>query len=517
MQVGVHGLAGFLEFDDLRAQFLQFGPADAQPLRLEHHGLDTGIGRRLAQELPIFHHRDLVHFFQEGESQLDRGALGDRSAEVQHQYRVSGYGRLLLSDADGGQKSEEQHHAAENAEPDAYDETKQEVFHDSLVSVYRAPLIACYTCTRIGLTNSTRPRNRIGWFIVFLALLPAAYWGWQARHLDHLGYFHDDGMYLLAAKTLAESGEYRIPNLPEQPAQTKYPPGLPLLLSLVWRMFPAFPANLPWMMLAVWCLLPVNALLTMRLLESWGCSRFRAAFLTAWLTLNPYLLFLGLNLMSDLMLSALLASSLLLAQRADRVKRAALAGLLGGAAYLTKAAALPLLAVAPVWLLWQRRRRGAVAFAVPALLAGIGWSAWVAANGTPPRDATEAYYLSYLADLRFQFRLADVPGILWANVHTFLASAGNLLVPDSIQIPGIGKNLSRLLGIFAIVGIARQGRRLGLGLACLYGAAYAVMVIAWVYPPNERFLIPLAALILFGAQAELSHLIGMVQPRPQVP
>lgn len=357
----------------------------------------------------------------------------------------------------------------------------------------------------------TLRNSRAALLIFFLALLPAGYWFWQARHLEHLGYFHDDGMYLLGAKTLAETGQYRIPNLPEAPAQTKYPPLFPLLLSLVWRWGPPFPENLPWMMLATWLMLPLNAWLMARLLESWGCSRTRALYVSAWVVMNPYIVFFGVTLMSELMVSCLIAGCLLAAQGAANRRRAALAGLLAAAAYLTKTAALPMLAALPLWFAWKGRRREALAAALPCVLAFAGWNAWSALHRFPPRDVVEIYYLSYLGDFFYDFRWADLPVIVWQNLATFLASAGNLLVADSIDFPVLGANLPRLIGIFAVVGAIRHARTHGMELVHWFAAGYMALTILWIYPPNERFLIPLAPLIAFGAQAELTHLVGQMR------
>ena len=59
------------------------------------------------------------------------------------------------------------------------------------------------------------------------------------------GTFHDDGIYIVTARALAEGEGYRIISLPESPPQTKYPTLFPWLLSLVWRLAPSFPDNLP--------------------------------------------------------------------------------------------------------------------------------------------------------------------------------------------------------------------------------------------------------------------------------
>src|SRR6266567_4924511 len=63
------------------------------------------------------------------------------------------------------------------------------------------------------------------------------------------GEYHDDGIYVTTAKALATGKGYRIISLPYEPAQTKYPPLYPFLLSLIWRVYPQFPQNLIWMML----------------------------------------------------------------------------------------------------------------------------------------------------------------------------------------------------------------------------------------------------------------------------
>ena len=50
------------------------------------------------------------------------------------------------------------------------------------------------------------------------------------------GTFHDDGIYLVTAKSLAEDHGYRIISIPGEPPQTKYPILFPWLVSLVWRL-----------------------------------------------------------------------------------------------------------------------------------------------------------------------------------------------------------------------------------------------------------------------------------------
>lgn len=61
-----------------------------------------------------------------------------------------------------------------------------------------------------------------------------------------IGDGYDDARYITLARSLAEGKGYRLLSMPDMPLETKYPPGWPLLLSLVWRIRPFFPANGVW-------------------------------------------------------------------------------------------------------------------------------------------------------------------------------------------------------------------------------------------------------------------------------
>src|SRR5688500_18494180 len=58
------------------------------------------------------------------------------------------------------------------------------------------------------------------------------------------GQCHDDAIYVISARALAEGDGYRLTNLPGDPPQTKYPPLYPAVLALAWKIWPDFPANL---------------------------------------------------------------------------------------------------------------------------------------------------------------------------------------------------------------------------------------------------------------------------------
>ncbi|MBM3798106.1 MAG: hypothetical protein FJW31_29635, partial [Acidobacteria bacterium] len=93
--------------------------------------------------------------------------------------------------------------------------------------------------------------------VLAAALAPSGWLAWSWRGMPHTGIYHDDAIYLVAGKSLAEGNGYRIASLPEQPYQTKYPPLYPAVLAAVWKLAPEFPGNLPWVMLATWLSLPL--------------------------------------------------------------------------------------------------------------------------------------------------------------------------------------------------------------------------------------------------------------------
>ncbi len=348
---------------------------------------------------------------------------------------------------------------------------------------------------------------------LIVAMVPAFVLAWRSRHFQHLGYFHDDGMYWIAGKSLAEGKGYRILNLPGAPYQTKYPPVLPLLLSMVWKAFPEFPANLSWAMLLAAAMLPAFAWVNVRLLESWGCRRDAAMLICAWIVLNPYIVLFSVNLMPELLLTTVLGCCLLCAQKAaqkNSSRIALAAGFLGGLACLIKAAAMPLLAAGPIWFALRRKFRLALWFAAPLLVLVFAWNAWSARHIVPSTDSVIIYYTSYLGDFLHDLRRLEWVTFFWKNVPVFITSVGNLLIPNIEGLPLFVQRVSTLIGLIALIGVLRQMRSDGVGLQHWFAAGYSILLLVWQYPPNERFLIPILPVFVYGAQAELRHVAVLV-------
>src|SRR5947207_2072128 len=89
--------------------------------------------------------------------------------------------------------------------------------------------------------RAERKNVRLGWTI--LPILFAGILYVLALDGNQLGFYQDDGIYAVTAKSIADGSGYRIISLPGEPYQTKYPPVFPILLSTVWRINPHFPSN----------------------------------------------------------------------------------------------------------------------------------------------------------------------------------------------------------------------------------------------------------------------------------
>lgn len=354
--------------------------------------------------------------------------------------------------------------------------------------------------------------------LLAVALLPSARLAWGWPETPQLGHFHDDGIYWLAARSLAQGEGYRIVSLPEQPAQTKYPPLYPWWLSLAWRLDPAPAGNLKLATLLNW--LQVGPLLGLSWLvyRELGIAALPASGLAVFIGANPYLCFLSITPMAEVQFTALALASLLLAGRAARPGAAcwvaAAAGALGGAAYLSKAVGLALLASAPAGLL-LRRRWGPAAWYAGGMLPGVAaWNWWVRAHLPAATDVATLYYQDYLG---FQFHNVTAENfarVVWQNLSWLATGVSSLLVFESGEGAGgtaWGVPLCVVLAAGAWHGLKRLAVRSGAQQYPAFAAALCALLLGWHYPPNMRFVFPLLPLLAAGAAAELWLLGGLLR------
>lgn len=347
-------------------------------------------------------------------------------------------------------------------------------------------------------TNRTPVRARL-WapVLALLALsLPALLFVWNNRDVPHFGVLQDDGVYLIDAKALAEGAGYRILSLPGQPYDTRYPPLYPWYLSLAWRAAPSYPATLTVAVMLSWLCLPA-----VLLLGYWWCVRQRFSVPLTWLAwglfaLNPYVLFFVSNLGSEMMFMVFLFAAMLAAEHAGW-RWALFAGLLAGTAYLTRTSGIALLPAALAYYGWKKQRRQALCFTLGMLPAVVGWAVWSRLHAAPGHDVVTLCYTNYLAYYFTNVGWDNIDHVLARNTGALLEAMGSLVFPQMME-GWLAKAILWPLALIMVAGCVRMVRQGHSRLYALFALASTAMLLVWHYQPNQRFILPLAPLLLAG-------------------
>jgi len=353
------------------------------------------------------------------------------------------------------------------------------------------------------------PARRILLLLVVLAsLIPSVMLAWQWRSMPQAAVFHDDTIYLVTAKSLADGNGYRIASFPGEPPQTKYPPLFSAVLSVAWLMHSDLASALPVVAFLVWMMLALLLAACWRLYCYHGMQDWEAALLCAWIAINPVAVMFGLLVMSELMFTVLIVLAVLTADKAltQGHKTALAAGVLGGIAFLTRSAGLPLLLTAPAVFLWKKQPKNAVWFAAGMLPYVLGWQLWSSMNRISGTDMVTLFYTNYIGYYLADIAGADLQTMMWNNFSAIVKAIGELVVfDDNITFGTL--TLSRLTTVAAVAGSVRMvshGRLLHL---TAFAALYLVQFIAWDFPPNYRFVLPLLPLIAPAVLSEFTHIL----------
>ena len=146
--------------------------------------------------------------------------------------------------------------------------------------------------------------------ILVIAVLSPSYW--VALHTPAAGIYHDDSIYLITARTMAEGRGYWIESVPSPIAQTKYPVLFPALLAIVWKLAPAFPANLLYFKLVPLLATLLWFWLSYLLIKQESGNTLFAISAVALVASSPQVIFIGTMVLSETLFAALATASLLL-------------------------------------------------------------------------------------------------------------------------------------------------------------------------------------------------------------
>ncbi len=330
-------------------------------------------------------------------------------------------------------------------------------------------------------------------------VLAAAYL--VALRAPAVGTFHDDGVYAVTARALAEGRGYRIISLPDAPPQTKYPILFPWLLSLVWRVAPPFPENLPWLRAVPLVSTVAWLWLSWKLVQRCGGSQGTATAIVVLTAVSPWTLFLGTALLSETLFAALLTGSLLVLTASTSSIRAsrwlcALAGALSGASLLTRAAGAAVVVAGLAWLLSRRRWSDAAVFGIVAGAMVVPWGLWVA---TQNHTVGASYYSASNYEswnIVFNYSWAEKLDVLVRNVLFSVATPAAMW----------GIDWSPIVVWVSLVTVVPVVLR-GLWLSRAEAAGWCVAVVMamnlmWVWPP-VRFIVPIVPLLLWQVSVAL--------------
>jgi hypothetical protein len=361
-----------------------------------------------------------------------------------------------------------------------------------------------------------RPADRAAWrrtvlplaiFAVVFAVAAHAIGPWPT------GVFWDDGIYVALARSIVAGHGLHVESLPGAPAAIHYPPGYPAFLALLWRVGPAFPANLALFKLANAALLAAGAA------GAWIVARRQAlvpptaaALAVVAAAVSIPSLTVSVVLFSEPLFLALLAPTVALAEyAADREDGALLpsvgAGAMAGALALVRTVGIAMIPGLAVAVLVRRKPRAARRAAIGVATALAVMAPWQLFVGRHARDLPPALrgnygtYGAWLTPALHAQGFAFFPRVARENVlglvrigRTLFSPAGALWIAVPFALFAIA---------IAAVGVARLWSRAPALIAG--GAAYLMIVLLWPYY-IDRFLWavwPYVALVLAAGVARV--------------
>jgi hypothetical protein len=332
-----------------------------------------------------------------------------------------------------------------------------------------------------------------------------------------VGTYTDDALYVITARSIATGHGFRMLHLPGAPYATHFPPGYPLMLSVLWRIMPSFPDNVMLFKgFNALCLGVIAACTARYMHRTMGAPRLAVA-VGAVTAVSVPLFFLGTMLLSELSFLALLLLLLpsleqFAAERAPLWKAIAL-GVAVGACALVRTHGFVLAPAMGFVLVTRGRWRDAFVVVAAAIVTMLPWQLW-SARHTP---ALATPLLGMYGSYGYWWRLAyetfgpnifartlsrTVPetyatfAVLFSPVHTRVAIAFSALL------------------LVLVVGMAVRAhwRRIAVTLMFLLG--YLVILELWPGPPT-RMIWGLWPLFLVLIAAGMREIIRIAAQRPR--
>lgn len=321
------------------------------------------------------------------------------------------------------------------------------------------------------------------------------------------GMYHDDGIYMVVSKALAQGHGFHIISLPGQPPETKYPIGFPLLLSVVWMLASKFPGNLVIFETIQCCLaLAFMAVVALYLVSSKKVTPILGLVILASSALNFHYLDFAPMIMSDLPCALVSILALWMMERQEkeayRLSSAAGMGVLFSCCFLIRSAALVVPICGLVFLATRKKYRHfatVAAVVVGVLVLQMGWQFWQ----QRAVDPFLGYYTNYL-----NHSLGTLPPLsrLWSDISMVYLYNFYRMVSTLFPLSAANFHLdlpAHQLGVFAWIGLALASlpliagailelrRASVIGLYCFF---YVLVLTVWMGRTEWRHIFPVLPL-----------------------
>lgn len=306
-----------------------------------------------------------------------------------------------------------------------------------------------------------------------------------------VGAFQDDAIYTVLAKSLATGQGFRMINLPGAPNATHYPPGYPLVLAALWKLWPQFPQNVTLFKFANAFFLSAAAVGTYRFVRTRFAAPIAASVAAALAgTLSIVILLITGVVLSEPLFMALLLPTLIVSERAaddGKPSTAFLAGLLIGLLSMVRTLGVFVLPAAGFVLLLRGRWRSILALGLGAAPLLVPWQLWVGAHQGEIAHPLVGKYGSYGAWLAEGYRAGGFPfarEVVLKNLMELDRTFAYLFMPVAARLP----RLACAFALLALIAIGTRRYWRGAPVTLVFLAGYMLVVMLWPFEPS-RFVL----------------------------
>jgi len=352
-----------------------------------------------------------------------------------------------------------------------------------------------------------------------------------------VGMMNDDAWYVLLARALATGQGFTLINSPSPGIVPIYPPAFPFLLSVLYRLSPAFPGNL-WILksISIAAMLGTGFATYYYFVRVRDLPRLPAMGIGAGTMLSPAFAFLATStVMSEcvftlVQLAAIIAIELCVRSDKSQLWKYALIGAaLASFAFLIRSMAVGLIAATALYLLRERLARAALIFAAGVALLAGPWVIYSRAHKPTPeqklemsnnfivRSYTEQFWDKVAGFGEGQISAVEIPsrvGSMAAEIGT--QDIGGMLVTPLFRGLNLGMAermdagrilLSLLATLLVIAGFITALRE-KITLVEMVVPLSLLIVLLWPFPPF-RFVLPLLPFAIFYAGKGVKGLLRL--------